>query len=257
MKIISIIQARCGSTRLPNKVLMPLQDKPVLEHVINRSNQSKTIEETFVATTINKPDLQIVNLCSDLNTRVFCGAEDDVLDRFFQLAKIIKPEHIVRITSDCPVIDPVVIDKVVNEHLCHGCDYTSNTLEKPYPDGEDVEVFTFEALKKAWTEARLASEREHVTPYIKNHSETFRLHKVLGEPWMHSQRWCLDELKDFEFLKIIFQKLYPKDKSFGIDLIYTLIKAHPEITDINSTIIRDEGYLKSIQNDKKVRKLEE
>ena len=163
--VVAIIQARTGSTRLPEKVLLDLEGQPVLSHIIKRVNASKLVTGILVATTVRKEDLAIVRLCSNANTRVFCGSENDVLDRYYQAAKLLEADNIVRITADCPLIDPSIIDEVVALHLKEKSDYTSNTMEESYPDGLDVEIFRFEALKKAWENACLASEREHVTPY--------------------------------------------------------------------------------------------
>src|SRR4030043_210487 len=148
MDMLAIIQARTGSTRLHGKVLFDLEGKTVLEHVINRAKASKYITDVFVGTTIKKADLKIVKLCAELDVSVFCGSEDDVLDRYYQTARLVRPKHVVRITADCPVIDPMVVDKVIELHIKENADYTSNTFGETYPDGQDVEVFTFEALKE-------------------------------------------------------------------------------------------------------------
>ena len=182
MRTLAIIQARTSSTRLPRKVLLPLEDKTVIEHVIERVSMAKLIDEIVVATTIEREDINIVKLVSSLGYRVFAGSKDDVLDRFFQVAKLIKPTNIVRITSDCPLIDPKIIDLVIETHLRENADYTSNTLVETFPDGLDVEIFTFKVLYEAWRNAKLLSEREHVTPYIRN-SKRFkkinvRYHKI-------------------------------------------------------------------------------
>jgi spore coat polysaccharide biosynthesis protein SpsF (cytidylyltransferase family) len=172
--IVAIIQARMGSTRLPDKVLLPLEGKTVLEHVVDRVKQSKLVKEVVVATTISRSDLKIVNFCSAKGIRVYCGSENDVLDRYFEAARLIGVEHVIRITADCPFMDHRIIDKVVKEHLLRKNDYTANIIEETFPDGEDIEVMTFKVLEKAWENARLLSEREHVTPYIRNNMLTFR-----------------------------------------------------------------------------------
>lgn len=250
--IISIIQARLGSTRLPNKVLKYLEDKTVIEHVVSRVKQSKYIDEVFVATTINKNNLPLVQLCSAHNIRVFYGSEEDVLDRFYQLAKLICPDHIVRITSDCPVLDPEIIDLIIENHLKLNCDYTSNTIEDSYPDGLDTEVFTFSALKKAWQEAKLLSEREHVTPYIKKHPELFSHNSVVSKVNYGNKRWTLDTDRDFEFLESVFKHLYHSNNFFGMNDILNLVNKQPSLEKINANIIRNEGYIKSIEKDKTI-----
>jgi spore coat polysaccharide biosynthesis protein SpsF (cytidylyltransferase family) len=248
--ILAIIQARVGSSRLPNKVLHLLEDKTVLEHVISRVRRSKYINEVFVATTIDKNNLPLIELCSSQNIRVFCGSEDDVLDRFYQLAKLIHPDHIVRITSDCPAIDPEVIDMIIMNHLESKSDYTSNTIIDSFPDGLDTEIFTFSSLEKSWKEAVLLSEREHVTPYLKKHPEIFSLKSIVCDINLAVKRWTIDTESDYEFFKSVFNELYAKNPFFGMDDILQLLEKKPELEIINANIIRNEGYLKSVMNDK-------
>lgn len=247
--IIAIIQARVGSKRFPNKVMKYLEDKTVLEHVVNRVKKSRYIDEVFVATTIDKKDLAILQLCSAKHMRVFCGAEEDVLDRFYQLAKLLHPNHIVRITSDCPVIDPKIIDLIIETHLKLNSDYTSNTIIDSYPDGLDTEVFSFSVLEKCWKEAKLISEREHVTPYIKKHPKLFLLHSIVSDINYADKRWTIDTESDYEFLKSIFKILYKKNHLFGMNEILQLLEKSPSLEKINSNNIRNAGYLKSLKND--------
>jgi spore coat polysaccharide biosynthesis protein SpsF (cytidylyltransferase family)/aryl-alcohol dehydrogenase-like predicted oxidoreductase len=249
-KIIAVIQARTSSTRLPAKVLLDLEGKTVLERVIERVERAKCIDEVIVATTTDKADLKITQICSQRGIRVYCGSRDDVLDRYYQAARLLNPIHVVRITADCPVIDPEVIDKTIELHLSKKADYANNRGNIPYPDGEDVEVFTFAALKKAWQEARFASEREHVTPYIKKHSEFFTCVYLECFKNLAGKRWTLDREDDYALIKIFYRKLYKKDNFFGIKEILQLLKAHPEYEKINSGIEPDEGYAKSLSEDK-------
>lgn len=249
MEILAIIQARMGSSRLSGKVLKELAGKPVLWHVVDRVRRSRLIDEIVVATTSQKEDLKIVKYCAEQEIRVFVGSEEDVLDRYYQAARLYKPDHIVRITADCPLHDPKVIDMIIQKHLDMGNDYTSNTLEDSFPDGLDCEVFTFAALEQAWNEAKLSSEREHVTPYIKK-GEQFKKYSV-KDPVDHSQyRWTMDTERDFEFISKIFGELYEKDRGFDKDDIYALLDRQPELLTINSGIIRNEGYIKSVENDR-------
>ncbi|MBN4051249.1 glycosyltransferase family protein [bacterium AH-315-M05] len=252
MHILAIIQARVGSTRLPGKVLLDMEGKTVLEHVINRVNSSSLISATVVATTINKEDLAIVKLCSEIGSRVFCGSEKDVLDRFYQAAKLLNPEQIIRITADCPLIDSQVVDKIINTHIEKKSDYTSNTLKITYPDGEDVEIFTFKTLKKAWKNARLLSEREHVTPYIRNRPKEFKLGNVEYQEDLSDKIWTLDVLKDYVFITSIYKKLYKQNPLFGMQAILDLLNYHPDIENINAHIKRNEGSRKTLKKDKKI-----
>lgn len=253
MDILAIVQARTGSTRLPNKVLMKLGDKTVLEQVVDRVKKSTSITEVIVATTFHKQDLPIVKLCANNGVRVFCGSEDDVLDRFYQAAKLLQPKHVVRITADCPIIDPNVIDDVINKHLETGADYTANTVNgETYPDGEDVEIFTFRSLEEAWKNARLASEREHVTMYIKNNAASYKIENLSYKEDVSSKRWTLDNAEDYEFLSKIFDDLYPKNSYFSMDDVLSYLKDYPELEAINNHIERNEGLKKSLKEDKMI-----
>ena len=194
---LAIIQARMGSSRLPNKVLKDLCGKPALWHVINRVKKSKLIDEIIIATTIEKQDLQIVKFCADNDIRVFVGSESDVLDRYYQAARLFKPDNVIRITSDCPLIDYEIIDLIIKKHIEENNDYTSNTLVDSFPDGLDCEIMKYSVLERAWENACLQSEREHVTLYIKNGD--FKKKNILCEEDRKNFRWTLDTEKDFLF----------------------------------------------------------
>ncbi len=225
----------------------------MLFHVIQRVKKSKLIEDIVVATTKKKEDLEIVKIAKKCGVRDFRGSEDDVLDRFYQAAKVAKAESIVRITADCPLIDPVVVDKVI-EHFLSGCyDYASNTLKRTYPDGLDTEVFTYKVLERAWKNAKWASEREHVTPYIIKHPEMFRLGNVENEKDLSYMRWCVDTERDLKFVRAVYRHLYKKKKVFLMDDILKLLERRPEIMAINKGIPTNEGYLKSLREDRIVR----
>lgn len=250
MDILVIIQARVGSSRLPNKVLLPLGTKTVIEQVVNRVKKSKLIDELVVATSIEKNNLPLIHLCSGAGIRIFAGEENDVLDRFYQAAKLIKPKHIVRITADCPLHDPEIIDKVIKEHCDARNDYTSNTDPPTYPDGLDVEIFTYEALIKTWNEAELISQREHVTPYMRT-GNIFSRSNVKNEIDYSSLRWTLDEEVDYTLIKEIYDYFNNKEIFYFKDILQ-LIEKNPYLRTINSTIQRNEGYEKSLKKDKRI-----
>lgn len=253
MKVLAIIQARVNSTRLPGKVLMKIDDKTMLEHVIDRVMGAKLVDDVVVATTLNKSDIPIVKICADKNVRVFCGSEEDVLDRFYQAAKIIEAENILRITADCPIIDPVNIDEVIKKHLESGADYTGNTVGKEtYPDGQDAEIFNFESLKKSWKKAILTSEREHVTQYIKKNDTIFNIAAVMSKVDLSDHRWTVDDKEDLEFIRAINKNLYGKNKLFGMRDVLELIAKDPGLSKINYHIERNEGLKKSLNNDKNI-----
>ncbi len=250
MNIIAMIQARMGSSRLSGKVLHDLCGEPVLTHVINRVKASNKVTETVVLTTVNKLDLPIIKLCSEKNIRVFAGSEEDVLDRYYQFSKLCAVDHIIRITSDCPFMDPEVIDHIIDEHIKNNNDYTSNTLIETYPDGEDVEIFTFAVLEKAWREAKLLSEREHVTPYIKKNEDIFKLKNIEYKENLSDKRWTLDNKEDFEFISKIYDVLYNQNPLFGMKEILEFLKTNEDFEKINKHIERNEGYKKSLKEDK-------
>lgn len=249
MKYLLIIQARLGSSRLPGKVLKDLQGKTDLERVIERCQKSRYVDEVIVATTINKEDVAIVKLVSSLGIRVFVGSSGDVLDRYYQAAKLIKPDYVIRITSDCPMIDPEIIDDMIDA-MDKSTDYIAG-LSETLADGLDVEIMRFSALKKAWQEARLAHEREHVTMYIKNHKELFNVQDYvckLGN--LHNQRWTLDEPEDYKMISAVYEHLFKMGKyDFRSKDVLALLDEHPEIKKINEGFIRNEGLLISLKND--------
>ncbi|KKK92185.1 hypothetical protein LCGC14_2705460 [marine sediment metagenome] len=245
-----IIQARMGSTRLPNKVLSDIIGKPMLWHLVNRLQYSKLNPEIIIATTISERDRKIIALADKLNLKSYAGSIEDVLDRYYQTALKFNAEIIVRITADCPLMDPEVFDKVVKSFLEGDSNYTSNTHPPTFPDGLDVEVFSFKTLMKTWKEAQLSSEREHVTPYMWNHPDIFKLDNVYNNEDLHELRWTVDEEKDLVFVKEIFKNLYPKKKIFLMNDIIELLREKPELIEINNKIPMNEGYLKSLQKDK-------
>lgn len=230
---------------------MRLAGIPVLAHVMARVAACRSIDDIVVATTLSRKDIPILGLCATKGVRVFCGSEDDVLDRYYQVSRLLRPNHVVRITADCPLIDPKVVDRVVRAHLAGRADYTSNTLEPTYPDGQDVEIMRHEALEKAWRSARWSSEREHVTAYIRKHPKTFRLKNLALKPNLSSCRWTLDEVSDLRFLNAVFSALYRRDRLFGMDAVLGLLRRKPELTRLNSHISRNEGYRKSIALDRR------
>jgi spore coat polysaccharide biosynthesis protein SpsF (cytidylyltransferase family) len=250
MKIWAIIQARLGATRLPGKVLLKLNGRTVLEHVIARVLKAKTINGVVVATTVNKEDLSIVHLVSGKGISVYCGSSEDVLDRYYQAARLFNIEHVIRITADCPVIDPKIIDRVVSDYFKKQADYCSNTLRETFPDGQDVEVFSFKALTIAWRNAKLSSEREHVTPYIRKRAKLFKLVSYENKIDLSKKRWTLDRIEDYRLLKILFQHLYKNNSFFGMQEIINFLKENSDLEKINGFIVRNEGYLKSLKQEK-------
>lgn len=252
MRVFAIVQARCGSTRLPGKVLFKVIGKTILEYVLERVGRAKNVEGIIVATTAKKEDERIVNLAESLNIRTYCGSDEDVLDRYYQAAKLFGIKHIIRITADCPLIDPQIIDSVIGLYFESKADYCSNTLDETFPDGEDSEVFSFDALCRAWKNAKLVSEREHVTPYIKNNPAKFKLVNLRNNIDLSAKRWTLDTEGDFRFIKTVLEKLYPSKPDFSSKDVLEFLKNNPHLERINKGIVRNQGYLKSLNEDREI-----
>lgn len=249
MNYLVLIQARCGSTRLPNKVLADLAGKPDLQWVIERVKRSKLIDEVIIVTSIEKNNLPLIKLCVDLDTRIFVGSEDDVLDRFYQAAKLLEPKYVIRITADCPFFDWRYLDQAIEE-MDDDTDYLTEFTET-FPDGLDIEIFKFSALFEAWKNANLKSEREHVTQYIRKHPEMFKLQnfecpiKNIG-----GKRWTLDEDRDYELISNIYNHFVGNNKEdFVTEDVLDYLKDNPELEKINNSIERNEGLKKSLLND--------
>ena len=250
MEVLAIVQARCSSSRLPGKVIRDLAGKPMIIHELERLKRSRLIDRIVLATSIEASDDPLVNVVKDAGFSVYRGNLDDVLDRYYQCAKEYMPKYVVRITGDCPVIDWRLVDKVIATHIENGNDYTN--LSEDYPDGLDTEVMNFSALEKAWNEAELLSEREHVTLYLRNHKDDFKMETIPCKRKLEAMRWTVDEMRDFTFITQVFAKLYEPNPDFSMDDILTLLKNEPELMDINQGIQRNEGLAKSLANDKMI-----
>lgn len=249
MNVVAIIQARMSSTRLPGKVLADICGKPMLYHVVARAQQARTLSLVAVATTTDPGDDVIETYCQAERVPCSRGSQADVLDRYYRAADQFKADVIVRLTSDCPLLDPAVIDKVVGTFLAGQFDFVSNVQEPTYPDGLDTEVCSRDALGRAWREARLTSEREHVTSYIKKHPELFRLANVENETDLSELRWTVDEPQDLELVRRVYRH-FTASRFFGMNDIVTLLREDPQLTIVNAGFARNEGYLKSLREDK-------
>ena len=249
MKIVAIIQARMSSKRLPGKVLLPLCGYPVIEHVVRRVKECKKINTIVVATSKSKADWPIVNWCKKNKINFFQGSLNDVLDRYYKASILFKADIIVRVTGDCPVIDPKILDEVIIRFKKKNYDFYS--LGGNFPDGLDCQVFTFKALKKSSIEAKLKSDREHVGTYIENtNRNSFKIGAYKKFKKLSHHRWTIDEPRDYKFLKKIFDKLFKNfNENFYTKEILKLLKKEPKLLKINSGIVRNAGYKKSIKLD--------
>jgi spore coat polysaccharide biosynthesis protein SpsF len=251
MKILAITQARYGSSRLPAKVLKSVLGKTLLEIHLTRILQSKCISKLKIATTVEDSADKIIAIGQKLNISSYQGSVDDVLERFYYTALPEQPDYVVRLTSDCPLIDPYEIDKVIEICISKNVDYASNALIPTYPDGIDTEVFKFSALKKACENATLKSDREHVTPYIwRNSTEKggniFTSFAVKNDTDFSNYRITVDEEADFKVIEALILAL-GTDKTWKEYIAH--LEQHKEIFQINNAIQRNEGYQKSLKTD--------
>ncbi len=236
---IAFIQARMGSIRLPNKVMKLVNGKPLIEYLLLRVAKAKLIDKVVVATSINSNNNPLVSFVNSLGFESYRGSEHDVLSRFYEAAKFHNASTLLRITADCPLVDPDLIDSLIEEYFNSGSDYATNTLPPTYPDGLDVEVFSFQSLERAYQEAVAPNEREHVTPYIR-YSGKFKIHNTVNRIDYSDRRWTVDEVDDFEVVSNIFQYFHP-DIYFDWNKIIEVENFQPDLFQKNKHIRRNEG----------------
>ena len=238
VKVVAIVQARMSSTRLPRKVMATICGKPVLLHIIDRLKECKLLDDIVIATTVNNIDDIIFNAVKnyDKSIGLFRGSEENVLERYYLAAKKFNVDVVVRVTSDDPLIDPTVVDDLISEFLMNSCDYVSNSLNRTFPLGLDAEVFSFDALERAHQNASQDYEREHVTPYIIENPDKFKLLNVSNDIDLSHLRWTLDTKEDFEFIDAVYQRIYPEKQMFFMDDVLDLLDKEPGLIDINKHI---------------------
>ena len=243
--IVAIVQARMGSSRLPGKSIADVAGRPLLWHVVDRLRRAKLVDTVVVATSNKSGDDPIAKLCGTEGIKCFRGSEEDVLDRFYEAAKANGADTVVRITADCPLIDPAVVDNVVARFQTGDCDYASNVLRCTYPEGLDTEVFAFSVLERAWHEAQKPSEREHVTPYLR--AGQFRVANVASEAPVAEGKyhWSVDRAGDLEFVRQVFSA-FSGNGHFGFQEVLNLLRERPELATIQAETIANEGYYKSL-----------
>lgn len=244
MNIIAIIQARTSSTRLPNKVLLPLEDKPVLQHIVDRMRYSKKINNIVIATSSHPSDDSIYQLCEEISVPCFRGSLDDVLDRYYQAAHYFNASDVVRITADCPVIDPQIVDELISTYQSGNFD--GYALAGEFPDGLDCQIYSLSTLERTWKNARLRSEREHIGLYIDKNPQLFNVGHLEKFNGMGHHRWTLDEPEDYEFMQIIYKELYKEEILFDYEDILKLLTKKPYLIEMNSHIPRNQGLVKNL-----------
>lgn len=234
MKTVALVQARMGSSRLPGKVLRPLLGRPMLSHVVHRLREARTLDQIVVATSSAPQDRQIVDFCRGQAVKWFCGSEQDVLDRFYQAALAFQADTIVRVTADCPLIDPGVVDRVVSAYRarCRETDHASNVLpHRTFPRGLDTEVFGGDLLERLWIEDQNPRWRQHVTEMVFQQPERFRILNICNETDLSHHRWTVDTAADLELVQRIFQFFGPRPFSWRDVLAVTA--QHPEWLELN------------------------
>jgi spore coat polysaccharide biosynthesis protein SpsF len=239
MRKLIIVQARMGSSRLPGKVLEEVCGKTLLEHLIVRLRRVKQADKIVIATTIKEEDIPIVDMCKKLDVLFYRGSEEDVLSRYYEAALQYKGDLIVRVTSDCPVIDPDVVGYLIDFYMKNlkKYDYVTNTLRRTYPRGMDVEIVSFKALKEAHFNAYDPFDREHVTPFIKSSPSRYSLKNIEYKTNLSHYRLTVDTSEDLELIKKIFKELYFRNPEFKMEDILTVLKANSEWLSINSHVI--------------------
>lgn len=237
MKTVAILQARFGSTRLPGKVLKQLGGKSVLCRVIARVKTCAQLDDVIIATTDQPPDAAVAEEARKCGATVFRGSEHDVLSRYYFAAKENSADVIVRITADCPLYDGALLDRMLTEfRRVKTADYLSNVIKRTFPRGLDTEIFLFDALERAHREAQQPHEREHVTPYLYQHPELFRLKSYEEQPDLSGFRWTLDTQEDWDFMQAIYTELHTGGDIFSTADVLKLLKARPELTKLNAHV---------------------
>ena len=235
MKVVAIIQARMGSTRLPGKVLMDIAGASMLGRTVGRARRASLVNETVVATTTDPHDDAVADECARLGVPVFRGSQEDVLDRYYRAAKEHSAQAVVRLTSDCPLIDPRAVDEVIDRFLKERPDYAANTIERTYPRGLDTEVVSMGALERAWREASRGPEREHVTPYIVRNLQEFRLLSVTSESDLSRHRWTVDTADDLAMVRAVYERLGSDDEFTWRDVL-ALVEREPGLAEMNAHV---------------------
>jgi len=246
-KIVTVIQARTGSSRLPGKVMLPLASKPLILRMYERVSYSRYAGKIIIAITEDEIDNQLLKLCKQNNLNLFRGNSLDLLDRHYKAAKENNAEVVIKIPSDCPLIDPEIIDKVILYYINNKekYDFVSNLHPASYPDGNDVEVMSFKSLENAWINAKKDFEREHTTPYIWENPNKFRIGNVVWETGLDysmTHRFTIDYKEDYEFIKRIYDELYEENYKFSLNNILELLEKKPEIKKINQMYVGVNWY---------------
>ena len=245
MKVYAIIQARCGSTRFPDKVFADINGNPLIWHSVNRLRQAKKIDKIIIATTVSPKDDKIEEWCKENGVDFFRGSEENVLNRYYSASEAFPSDYVVRITADDPFKEPAVIDAVITKLIEEGYDHVTDNLPPSFPEGLDCEAFTKKALDQSERDAETNFEREHVTQYIYHHPEIFKIGNVSCDRNLFHLRWTIDKEVDLEMVRAVYAKRNPKNTGILLmDEILQILKDNPEIEKINSEVERSAMYKK-------------
>ena len=246
-RTVAIVQARMTSSRLPGKVLMDLAGAPMLQRVVERAQRARGVDAVVIATSDRPTDDPVAALGASLGVPVVRGSEHDVLSRYCEAATRSSAARVVRITADCPLLDPAVVALVIAAFAATPCDYASNLEPPTFPDGLDVEVMSREALDRAGRDATLRSEREHVTLHIRNHPERYRMQSVRRTPDLSHLRWTVDEPADLEFARAVYAAL--PEPTAGTEAVLAVLAERPDLTALNAAFPRNAGLARSLAHD--------
>jgi len=237
MRIVATVQARMGSTRLPGKTLKPICGKPMLELLVERLKRSK-VDDIIIATTVAGTDEVISDLAAEWGVKAFRGSEEDVLSRVLSAAEAFGADMIVEITGDCPLLDPEVVDRCIDCFLANDFDYVSNVVQRTYPRGLDTQVFPVAVLQEVSRKTNDPADREHVSLYIYEHPDEYRLGHVLAPPELTNpdMRWCVDTIEDFQLVEGVYEMLYPTNPEFTSLDVMNLLDERPELAAVNAGI---------------------
>ncbi len=245
MKVNAIIQARCGSTRLPGKIFMAINGKPLLWHVVNRLKYAELIDDIIVATTKDSKDDATEEWCNENEIKCYRGSEDDVLNRFYNAAVAFPCDVIVRVTADDPFKEPTIVDKIIKKLIDENLDLSCNVFPPSFPEGLDCEVFTFNVLEKMEKTTNNPYDREHVTPYIYNHPEKFKIGNLTSSRQLSNYRWTIDNKEDYEMVNAIYEKRKNgQEEILLMEEILEILEENPELASINSDVKRSAMYQK-------------
>jgi len=229
LSVLCVLQARTSSTRLPGKVLMPILGEPMLARQVERIRRATRIDQLVIATSDEPSDDPVAELCADLDLDCVRGSLEDVLDRFLRAAERYGPAQVMRLTGDCPLTDPAILDALVALHTAGDFDYSSNVEVRTYPDGLDAEIFTYDLLQRAARDATSPYDREHVTPFMYGPGAGTRRGVLRDDLDRSGLRWTVDLSEDLAFVRRVYEALYPRDPAFSAEDVHRLLAAHPEI----------------------------